>query len=679
MKFSLIRMRVILAVVALVVTFVPVAHAGRKQPLYGTPPEQLFDRIRQEGPIVVIVHVYLDSDWIPEHKLPKERAVKQREEARRKKDELYARNQKMRVLKARDFVLIPAFTAVVDEPALRHLIQDDGVRSIREDGVFRLALDQSIPAIRANVAHGQGFGGDGQVVVVIDSGVDYNHPFLANKLVAEACFTTYNGIYLETCPNVNHDPEGSVPQKITDTGTGSGKPCTSNGTTIPYECRHGTRVAGVAVGHPNSGVGISLTGVAPDADLIAINVGTLENCTAPSGCPSDGYRVQIQESDAIKALEYVYVELRPSHNIAAVNLSFRGGFVHQGDTDCDASCVQVGTVVCDFSNYINALTAANIAVVAAAGNGGVADKPGLPACVANAINVAATNDSDAVASYSSHGGNVDLLAPGGASGTGQGIMSSIPGTSSSAFEELWGTSFSVPHVAGAFAVLKAAAPSKTVAQHLDDLKQTGWPVTDTRSGGTLLTRPRVDVMAALQRPVLTAQTNSTTSTSVNLSWTAVTGATSYEIHRGTSLTGMQFVASTSATSATDSSLTSNTAYIYKIVATGTSIRAVSNNDVATTIQWSSLGKITAQQFLELRQGIDAVCIAASPSGSACSWTEAITVNTTKIKVAHVLEMRNRLEWALGQIGAPLPQYNSTPGSGNRIDDNDILDLRNKVH
>jgi subtilisin family serine protease len=32
--------------------------------------------------------------------------------------------------------------------------------------------------------------GTGQVIAILDTGVDKTHPFLANKVVAEACFST---------------------------------------------------------------------------------------------------------------------------------------------------------------------------------------------------------------------------------------------------------------------------------------------------------------------------------------------------------------------------------------------------------------------------------------------------------------------------------------------------------
>jgi hypothetical protein len=57
-----------------------------------------------------------------------------------------------------------------------------------------------------------------------------------------------------------------------------------------------------------------------------------------------------------------------------------------------------------------------------------------------------------------------------------------------------------PHVAGAFALLRSAAPSASIDQILAALTSTGVSITDTRPGGTV-TRPRIQLdlaLAALQ-------------------------------------------------------------------------------------------------------------------------------------------------------------------------------------
>jgi len=53
-----------------------------------------------------------------------------------------------------------------------------------------------------------------------------------------------------------------------------------------------------------------------------------------------------------------------------------------------------------------------------------------------------------------------------------------------------------PHVTGAFAILKEAAPTATVSQMLSALQKTGLPVRDTRPGGGI-TKPRIRIVDAL--------------------------------------------------------------------------------------------------------------------------------------------------------------------------------------
>src|SRR5262249_22778370 len=95
----------------------------------------------------------------------------------------------------------------------------------------------------------------------------------------------------------------------------------------------------------------------------------------------------------------------------------------------------------------------------------------------------ATDNSDAVASFSDRASFMSLYAPGVA------INSSVPPNS---YLPYYGTSMAAPHVAGAWAILKQRMPSATVSQILSMLQSTGVPITD--SGFTI---PRLKIDSAL--------------------------------------------------------------------------------------------------------------------------------------------------------------------------------------
>ena len=105
---------------------------------------------------------------------------------------------------------------------------------------------------------------------------------LAGRVVGEACFSRGGN-----CPN------GTTVQY----GAGSGAPCT-----FASACMHGTHVAGIAAGDDGT-----TFGVAPDADLLAIQVASFNNGNLVSWT-----------SDQLAGLDWIYAQ-RTSFEIAAVN------------------------------------------------------------------------------------------------------------------------------------------------------------------------------------------------------------------------------------------------------------------------------------------------------------------------------------------------------------------------
>ena len=370
------------------------------------------------------------------------------------------------------YTFIPAMALRVDAAGLAALAADPAVLNIQEDLPVAADLLESVPLIGAPTVWASGFSGQGQTVAILDTGVDKNHPFLAGRVVSEACYSTTNAGFGSTsvCP-------GGVASSI------------AAGSALPYagvcpigKCDHGTHVAGIAAGRdPGGANAIGFSGVAKDANIIAIQVfskfpGSYVACGGVNCALS-------YTSDQILGLQRVY-DLRANYAIAAVNMSLGGGqysSAQQALCDSDTAATKAA---------IDTLRGVGIATVISSGNNGFKDAMGSPACISSAVSVGSVTDGtfsdtqtstpDVVATYSNATTYLKLLAPGST------IYSSIPG---GGYVNLTGTSMAAPHVAGAWAVLKSKFPNGTVTQVLNTLVATGKPIRDWR--GNNLTKPRI--------------------------------------------------------------------------------------------------------------------------------------------------------------------------------------------
>jgi len=422
-------------------------------------PSTLHDRVRAEGEVRVLVELALPSGRAAEGRLTSQARAAYRQEIVDTASRVLSRlaSHQYRVL--RRYVTAPLISLSVGPSALKELDSANlPVKRVMEDRIHRPVLRESVPLIGADQAWAQGFDGSGRVVAVIDTGVDSAHPFLAGKVVEEACYsTTFGSLTTTVCPNGAEEQIGS----------GAAVPCPL----LPEGCWHGTHVAGIVAGDGTSFTP-PLWGVGRGASLMAVQVFSRVN--SDPDCPDGAPCIGAFTSDILAALERVY-SLRTTYDFASVNMSLGGGLF---SSTCDEE---------PYKPFIDNLRAAGIATVVAAGNNGATDQLSAPACVSTAVSVGATTKSDQVADFSNVAPFLSLLAP------GDPILSSYP---NGLFVVARGTSMAAPHVAGAWAILKQAAPQASVDEILQALAGTGVWITDTRGGsGTAV--PRIQVDAAL--------------------------------------------------------------------------------------------------------------------------------------------------------------------------------------
>ena len=376
----------------------------------------------------------------------------------------------------------PMFSLNVNRAEMEALAADPRVLRIHYDQPVPHTLIQSVPLIGmtgASGAYALGATGSGQAVAVLDTGVQADHEFLAGKVIAEACFSDAgaggdgNPTTVSLCPN-------GTP---TQTGAGAANSATAqciNGSV--QLCEHGTHVAGIAAGFNTSqGAGEPPNGVSRDGKIFAVQIFTRFN--DPADCNGSAPCILSYSTDQIRALDYVLanINLVGGVKVASVNMSLGGGLF---SGTCDDSASQKPS--------IDNLRAAGVATAIAAGNDGSVNQISSPGCISSAITVGSTTKADAVSSFSNMSAVVDLLAP------GSSILSSIPvvPASTTTYAFFSGTSMATPHVAGAFAAIRTACPTKTVDEIETALKNTGLLITDTRPGGTQ-TKPRIRVDMAV--------------------------------------------------------------------------------------------------------------------------------------------------------------------------------------
>ena len=277
--------------------------------------------------------------------------------------------------------------------------------------------DSGTPGADINwqTAYSAGMPSNEIIVGVIDSGVDYNHGDISNRMwrnpdeIINGIDDDFNG-YVDDVYGIN-------------IAYGTGDPMDDHG--------HGTHCAGIIAAETDNNYGIS--GVNPNAKIMALKF-----------MDANG------KGDTRNAIECLIYAV--SMGAKVVNCSFGGGGFLQSFYDA-----------IEFANE------QGCAVVCAAGNNG-ANLMIYPSAYPNTLCVGATDENDEITSFSNYGSWLDVMAP------GQDILSlktsAYSGQNfSNEFLVVSGTSMSSPCAAGVLSLLMSANPGQHPFLYQNVLKE----------------------------------------------------------------------------------------------------------------------------------------------------------------------------------------------------------------
>ncbi|MEG4277301.1 S8 family serine peptidase [Microcoleus sp. MON1_C1] len=279
--------------------------------------------------------------------------------------------------------------------------------------------------IKAPEVWAQGLTGDGIVVAVIDSGVDYNHPDLTGNIWSNGGETGVDAIGRNKASNgVDDDNNGFVDDfRGWDFVNNDNDPMDDN--------NHGTHISGLVAAKKD---GVGITGTAPTAKIMPLKI-------------LDGAGVG-KIRDEINAINYAV-----ANGAKIINVSLGG--LQLNDQELNA---------------IRAAEAQGAIVISAAGNDARAQAD-YPARFANEVGIAvgAVSRNGLFANYSNRAGSEAInyfVGPGGDGGTtGSGDVYSTVSLSEPGipYQYFAGTSMAVPQVSGVIALMLQANPSLTPA------------------------------------------------------------------------------------------------------------------------------------------------------------------------------------------------------------------------
>jgi subtilisin family serine protease len=360
-------------------------------------------------------------------------------------------------------------------------------------------------------------GSASNVVGVVDTGVDYNHPDLVGNIwSAPASFTVNIGGLNITCPAGSH-----------------GFNALTNSCDPKDDNNHGTHVSGTIGARGNNGTGV--TGINWTASIMGLKFLSASGSGSTTG--------------AINAIAFA-IQAKQRFGAAAdvrvLSNSWGGGGFSQS-----------------LLNKINEANGNRMLFVAAAGNANTNNDSVAfyPANynAPNVVSVAATDNKDLRASFSNFGANtVHLGAPG---------VSILSTTMNNGYASFNGTSMATPHVSGVAALVLSACWMETAT--LKSLLLGTVDAVASMSGITV-TGGRLNASKALVACTSPATPTNLIATAGNaqvaLQWNASLGSVAYIIRRGTSSGTEIFLNWTTQTSFTDATAVSGTKYYYVVKA-----------------------------------------------------------------------------------------------------------------
>lgn len=327
------------------------------------------------------------------------------------------------------YVLNVGHRSTIDMAAmLQALRADPDVLYAEEDRVVSAFYVPNDPSYSSSNSWGQGYDdlhglkrigttaawdvtkGQGIVVAVIDTGIDYHHPDISANIWINAGEIPGNGL--------DDDGNGFIDdvRGWDFVGVTQFSPIEDND---PYDGHfHGTHVAGTIAATGDNNLGV--VGVAWQAKVMALK-----------GLDDQGFGF---DSGLAQAILYAV-----DNGADVINASWGGGGAAQAITDA-----------------IDYAYASGVVFVVAAGNSNVDTAGFYPANVSTAIAVSALNPDDTLAGFSNFGSKIEVSAP------GVEILSLKNATGD--YFRLAGTSMAAPHVSGVVALILAQHPAYSIEQ-----------------------------------------------------------------------------------------------------------------------------------------------------------------------------------------------------------------------